>query len=333
MDAEKSIVIVVLSVLSICVVFVNTFCVVVIAKSKKLHSRPSAVFILSLITTHLIQGLLVLPFYALKRAKLPNPVIQKISCDGFRFTYMITFYGACINVLIISLDRFLAIKLLNTYKQQITMKRACYIIVIAWSYTLFLCLLPFAPLKKTLSTATSKCSYNQPKEWSIFMLLVNTLIPYIIITVIYTFVRTKVMRLGKVTDIHNIKRSDSAVDPHYKVSTTTKCSMIPVNDGSDKFRQRVFNVTFLIVLSYGITWAPSVIYHLLTLLTPSLFTKSYFNSTEEKYISFIIKVFTFLDAIGAPVIYCYHHDEFRQECRKIFAPKTDTTISLNMMRE
>ena len=140
--------IVIMSIVSIMAVLLNTLCVFIIASSKLLQQKRSSIFIFSVLALHMIQGLLVIPFYAAKKAGTSNPTSKTVICDGFRFTYMITFYGSCVNVLLITIDRLLAVILLTAYKQIVTRKRVIIAAVCLWIYVLMLCLIPFLPQKQ-----------------------------------------------------------------------------------------------------------------------------------------------------------------------------------------
>ena len=74
----------------------------------------------------------------------------------------------------------------------------------------------------------------------------------------------------------------------------------------------------MIILTYGLTWAPSIFYYILLKVAPSIFTEEYNTSPAESYVTFFIKFITFFDAIFTPIIYCYFHNDFRREFDKFW---------------
>merc|ERR1719494_540598 len=102
------IVILALKILSVLAVTVNIFCLIIVIKTKNALNKPSTIFIITLLSTHLLQGVLTLPLYVAKRTTPRSSPTYRYVCDGFRFTYIITFYTTCLTMLIISIDRLLA---------------------------------------------------------------------------------------------------------------------------------------------------------------------------------------------------------------------------------
>ena len=92
--------------LSILITLVNVICITVILACPKLRQKPPMVFIVNLLTTHLLQGVFVLPIYAVKKSKDYPLDLYPFVCDTWRLSYMLTFYGTCINVLLVAVDRY-----------------------------------------------------------------------------------------------------------------------------------------------------------------------------------------------------------------------------------
>ena len=95
-----------LIILSFAVFSFNNVCVLKIILSKRLRRKVSHIAICSLLFSHDLQGLIVIPAFALKRLERQD---HGIYCDIFRFSYMLTNYGACISLLLITMDRVFAV--------------------------------------------------------------------------------------------------------------------------------------------------------------------------------------------------------------------------------
>ena len=162
------------SVLAAIIIVINLFSLVVLFWSKKLLSKPQVILLINLIATHLIQGSVVMPIYALRKSKNYPVSMYPVVCDTWRLSYMLTFYGTCINVLLIALDRFVATKYFVKYSGHFKYKHFLMAVCLGWFYVVMLCLIPFIPLQKSVSLKKPfYCHYNQPSEWSMFMLMFN----------------------------------------------------------------------------------------------------------------------------------------------------------------
>ena len=117
-----------------------------------------------------------------------------------------------------------------------------------------------------------------------------------------------------ITNIHN--NSDQNKDSSMPITIKRK---------SAHYR-RVTRLTFRIVLIYGITWTPSIIYYSIVTMTPDIFDASYYVSPLEMVFTYTIKYITFFNAATAPVIYCYNHTMFRKEAKKLFMLITGRTV-------
>ena len=292
-----SLYVVLLSVLSLMIVLINSRCLFVILTSKILLKYPPTLLITNLIAMHLAQGIFVVPLYAL--FQVFNE--EKWICNGYRFTYMLTFYGSCINVLLLSIDRLLAVKLLTSYHIIVTRKRVIKVIILCWAYVFGLCLIPFLNMEKAKSVLfTQQCKYNQPRVWSIVMIVLNTLLPYIAIVSIYAVVYRKIRKR------HEFLQSTGKQGNGKKADKTSRHNQ----------RRKTTVLVLTLVLCYAITWAPSIFYLLIQHLVPSTFNKSYYNSKVERALSFVIKFVNFFDAVAAPIIYCFNHDVLRSKLNK-----------------
>lgn len=315
MPYNKDIQIVLLSISCIIITIINTSCIYVIYKSNKLRRKAPTILIGNLIGTHMIQGICVLPLYIARTANVADDNVQPYVCAGFWFTYMLTFYGATISVFLLSLDRVLAVRLLTKYDTYVTSKNVLRATLLAWSYILVLCLLPFFGKFMTVSKALSfsKCKYLQPSEWTIFMLIGNALVPYAFIVVGYIYVHKKLRTLSKYFADLEGTRGIPLDQKEQKRNEKRKRKFL--------FQNKITRLTFIVVLTYGLTWFPTIIYYLLQHICVDCFTQKYYQSDLKRFLSFLMKYINFFDAIVAPVIYCYFHDEFRMEFKRIICRK------------
>ena len=284
-------IIIILIITALLVTLVNLFCITVICYTKRLH-KAAHLAISSLLLAHLLQGLLVIPSYAVKRSKIMK---SHIVCDIFRFTYFLTNYASCLTLVLISLDRCLSVIIPLKYKIWLTQKRMLIWISGTWIYILCLCVIPFALGDNT------KCHYHTSKAWTLIMLLGHTMVPFIIVFSCYAIIFSKVM---VVLQQRQTQRQIAQRKQWDKSKTT-----------------------IIIVLFYILCWGPSFFYYTTLMLCPKnvCFTEEYLKSDREGHVTFSMKYLTFADGIIAPLLYCFSNQSFCM-ARKRFVRKLKLTF-------
>lgn len=347
MDLEQYLQVVPYAALAVVITCINLCSLAIILWSKALMSHPQVILVINLILTHLLQGLVVMPVYALRKSREYPVSAFPIVCDTWRFSYMLTFYGTCLNVLLIALDRWLATRFFQKYaSHHYRHKHFVGAVMVSWFYVISLCLLPFIVHdnndgSENKSSSPFYCNYKQPHYWSSFMLICNTVLPYLSVIAIYLYIRKRIKKSAANTsyavgnllrnstisvfynnnnishsnDNHSVK--DRSVSPSKIVNRISRTKNKSVKRKSAQYR-KVTKLTFRIIFIYGVTWTPSIVYYSIVTLNPDAFPQSYYVSKWEMVATYTIKLITFFNAAAAPVIYCYNHLEFRREAKKMF---------------
>ena len=306
-------------ILSFIGIILNGSCICILRTSKSLKTRGSSLLILNLLFLHLVQSVVVLPFWALHKMKISNFVYAKYIANAWRFTYILSFYGTTISVFLISVDRFLATFLLNRYGNFNTMKRMKIAILSLWMYVVSLCCIPFIPEVKSGISHNLNETYYKPqkwvyipqKSWIIFMLSFNAALPYILILICYIYIVWRLNEVKLLTDKEDIHNGSS-------VTLNTHQNMNSKVLKKDLYRYKyVTRLTLALSIAYGIFWSPSIFYYITLETCSSCFPKDWNGSYAKEYVRFIVKYCAFTDAIAAPLIYCYTHTEFRKELHRI----------------
>ena len=280
-------------ILSILTTFLNSSCMVIITKSKTLMKRPSTLLILNLLAVHLFQGLFVFPFYTAKKMRLESLLSRQVVCDGFRFTYMTSFYASVMAVFLVTIDRLIATRFVLRYREIVSKKRIKLMILLAWIYVLVLCSLPFEIHDKQSTTQididttnttngganrslmsqwrTAKvCHYNQSQEWTIGMLVANCAVPYSLIIVFYCRILSQI-------NVIQLKTERSRSLTTTNLTATTKCDHSPVTSTlKDKEQKQLHDITRMCVIigiAYLFLWLPSVIYYVVFRACPDCFAE------------------------------------------------------------
>lgn len=308
-----------LAVLSVTTIALNSFCIIVLRRSKSLSRKPSTVFIINLIVLQIIQGAIVIPLYIVKKANFNvDNIWRRRICNGFRLSYTITFFGTCLGVLLTSTDRFLAVYWITSYRLRWTRQRIMAIILTKWIYIAILCILPLTNSLKSyqdenvnlFNMDVSACTYNPSKAWSIYMLIINILVPYIIIVAEYLYVSHTV----RFFETRALKNSSSLVTVAI-VSQIGKVKHKKIDTGKHK---KITRLAVALSLVYALLWIPSVVYYTLKHFCPNCISR--YNT---QYLEFSVTFVTFLNGIAVPIVYCFYQKEFRKSSR------TSVKININ----
>ncbi|XP_065674732.1 beta-2 adrenergic receptor-like [Hydra vulgaris] len=280
-----------LFVLSTTTTTINAGCLIIIKKSKKMLTIPSVHFIVNLLVVDLLQGMFVIPIYAIKKIKIQSKFWDNFVCDSFRFLYMITYYMSIFCVLLIALDRYIATAFIFKYRALIKIKTVRIITIASWIYVTTLCLIPFykTPSQHITNQESDSCIYRPSNAWTITMLILNCFIPYLVILFFYSCI------FKHIQNIENQSGRDSREDKSL----------------SDNARN-VLKIAVLVSICYAICWTPSVIYYVLSkFCLNNCFSNNLKNSYGQSKIEFAIKYVGFLNSLRAPIIYCLTIKEYR----------------------
>ena len=299
-----------LIILSVSVTFLNIGCLYLMFSTCQ-QRRTAATLIASLLVAHMIQGIVVMPLYTIKRWDITNKLAKTIVCDTFLFSYLFTNYVSCIAVLLISLDRFLAIIAPFKYRVRATTSSAKKAIIGSWIYVLILCLIPFASDHK-------KCHYNPSRDWTILMLLGNTALPFVTITAVYSVICRKSRQFLR----NRERRRSQQLSPEQITNRRTLRVILTKELAAVK-------VAFIITICYIICWGPSFMYYLLRKLCPKCYPDNFEDSPTEKRLGYAMKFLTMIDGIVAPVVYCL----FDRNLRKAVARKQSNNRARRLTEE
>lgn len=325
--------------LSIVSVLLNTICLYILNTSTWLKEKASSCLLRNLLVVHLFQGLAVLPLYGAKKMQVCDASWSQIIANAFRVSYMLCFYGNSLGVLCVSFDRYLAAKLLSSYKVLVTKRSVERTLTIIWIYIISCCLIPFVNLSSaksalsqvnhlTLSENNNTCTeiasmkngtcvwckegfklyfYTPTRDWVVFMLSCNTGLPYIIIVLCYIYIMRRLKSVTKKYRAHDVQSG---------IGLLMADNLTFIRKKELSKYKRLTALTFLITITYGVLWTPSIIYYLLIDVCQSCFPLTFYKSMTEKYLGYTVKYLAFLNAAVTPALYCFFHAEFRRSLWK-----------------
>ena len=308
----KVILIILLFVLTVASTFLIGFCLYSIYKTKHLFKRHSILLVLNILLVHLYQSLIVLPLYAWNKYRLDDCYKDGIICNAFRFTYVTSYYCSILSVLLYAVDRYLATHFVLEYKYLVTRGRVLALILLTWGYVVALCSIPFVRhseddySKAVLSWNYSNCTYKPSKEWSIFMLIGNCVVPYVTLVVLHRLISKTVLKFKLREKERNDHRLSGKIS--FKILSETHNN------------RGVYSITalpILLAVSYFLLWFPSLFYHILTsFCLEKCFSKDFSTTGAANYLEFAAKYIALLDSIVSPVIYCLCDSEIGIKFKK-----------------
>ncbi|XP_026223298.1 trace amine-associated receptor 13c-like [Anabas testudineus] len=123
-----------LSSISLLTVFLNLLVIISISHFRQLHT-PTNLLLLSLAVSDFLVGLIVMPFQILLAE--PCWFLGDLVCALYHFVPFITVCASVVNMLLISVDRYVAICDPLRYSAKITVNRVRISVLLCWIYSVF----------------------------------------------------------------------------------------------------------------------------------------------------------------------------------------------------
>ena len=140
------------------------------------------------------------------------------------------------------------------------------------------------------------------------MLSLNCVVPYCLIVISYQAIIRQIQRIETKSRSTTVVTTTWSHDGH---RTWVKEEV--------KRNKTITKLSLILSVVYLLLWSPSAVYYnLVHFCRRSCFISAdiYFQSAAESYVSFFVKYVAFLDALAAPLIYCFYHKEFRDEAKE-----------------
>jgi len=270
--------------------------------------------------------------------RLESLLLRQVVCDGFRFTYMTSFYASVMAVFLVTIDRLIATQCVLRYRLLVSKDRIKIVLILAWIYIVTLCSLPFendnheqySELQQSNQSnsvnftmthaATFHCHYKQSHKWTIGMLATNCALPYSLIIVFYCKILMQIKHIQHRTERSRTCTSTSLVST---VSISQYERKQANRDIEEQHLHKLTRTSVITALTYLLLWLPSVVYYVMLRACTGYFPLDWEGSNDEIYVGFFTKFLAFLDAVAAPIIYCAMSGEFRKRvpCKHDTCPR------------
>merc|ERR1712013_532359 len=155
----------------------NIFTIVLILSCKRLR-RPSNVAIISILLGAALQGLLTTPTYVFKKLD-GHKNHEEWLCDFSRLPYFLCGHVLKMSLMLVSVDRCLAINYPYRYKKLVTRKVYAIVLSFVWCVVVVVDLVPFLPFGKERDF--EGCLYVPRRDWGLAVIIAFNAIPFFVI--------------------------------------------------------------------------------------------------------------------------------------------------------
>ena len=278
------------------IILVNLFTLATILSSRLLV-KPANYPIIFFLLTATFQGFVVVPAYCLKKLEFDKKF--NWICDLFRFPYFLCGHLLTLNLVLVCIDRIIAIKYPLRYEEIVTRASMITGIVVETIIVFIVDLMPFG---NTQDRSGDYCAYQPWAEWNIAVTTATIVVPLVFLTVSYAWIWLIALRLVN---------KQPTLDGRRKVSLTKSIS----NHVSKIFELRATKTSALLIGVFVLCWSPIAIYYLVENIC-GLCISQLLSKRMESHVSFMVKVMTFTSSILSPLAYCWRTREFKRELRK-----------------
>ncbi|XDV51015.1 hypothetical protein PO909_019973 [Leuciscus waleckii] len=218
-EAEYIIVYIFIAVTSVFTVFLNLLVIISISHFKQLHT-PTNVLIFSLAVADLITGLILMPVQGMKLIE-PCWYFGEIFCSIFLLIFYVVVNASLGNMIIISLDRYIAVNDPLRYPIRVNNNKTVVSIVVNWLFSFiynFYLLYEFVMYPETNHTCIGECIISVKLENIILDSIVCLVAPCCIIIPLYVkicFVANYQVKICFVAN-YQAKHLNSATDKKAK---------------------------------------------------------------------------------------------------------------------
>ncbi|XP_055063083.2 trace amine-associated receptor 13c-like [Misgurnus anguillicaudatus] len=292
---EYNIMYVFFSLLSVWTVFLNLLVIISISHFKKLHT-PTNMLIFSLAVTDLLVGLIIMPLEAIRLIETCWYFKDTI-CRLFLFIVGLLLNTSLSNLVLIAVDRYVAVCHPLLYPQKITTTRTIIIICASWFYSSAYNISVIITTSQSKYTCYGECTVIIVFAWTVIDLFLFFLLPCSLIITLY--LRIFYVAHQQVKVINSLMRSGK----HLTEGSVRR-----------KSESKAALTLGIIVTVYLFCWIP---YYILT-LTP--------NTRLTSVIAYFMLWMVYINSALNPLIYAIFYPWFRTSVKhilnlsKIFKP-------------
>ena len=270
--------------------------------------------LLSLALADILCGMCAMPVYIVKK-HISGGDKERITCDVFRFTYFFSMYASILGLTVVSLERFLAIKMPLRHRTWLTKRKMIAGLLLSWLDAALVSILPFVWQR---NDTEEQCNYRPSREWSMMVILSNVCLPFMIMFACHVYTIYIALRLSRAK--YEAKTTGTAIDAVRR--NTGDGNSSERKESILVKRERDLTFTMTVVLgAFILCWAPSSIYYFLQMVCPQCYQPSF--KQIEPIFNAVMKLLTFVNSCLNPLIYCWLNKHLRQAIHMSLLKKSE----------
>ncbi|XP_057301971.1 alpha-1A adrenergic receptor-like [Hydractinia symbiolongicarpus] len=310
---------IVILIATICSVF-NIITIVIVLIDRKLRNSITNRPILSFLFASTIQGLLPSPFYVYKKLEQEDHIPNWI-CDGYRLPYFFCGHVMKISLVLISIDRLLAVRYPFKYEKFISKFKMTATLLLLWVVTLVIDILPFFIGDRN----DGFCEYIPTRSWGLSVIIVYNLISFCIILINYILIwivaakfafKDKSLKIR----IENKENRDSRLSQ----KSGSKVGEEDNNRENEKsyvskrlkfaFEMKATKTSLALIAVYVFCWGPLGVFYMIDHFCYNCLS----DDDDLKLTRAFVKLLSFSSSILAPIVYCWWNRDFRKSARTLW---------------
>lgn len=262
-------------------------------------------FIFSLAISDLMTALFSMPFDVETYLHPYQWKGGEFLCNFWTFMYLIAAPTSILNLMAVSMDRYLAISAPLKYYTVMTPKLALLIIAIIWLYSLTFTTAGMVgwPFYEH-SVIGGLCAFNITPSYSVVSSAVNFILPTVIMCVIY-------YHIYKIASAHARRIAKQEVTTSVASNSNEDSGTITSEKKRIKRSIKAAKTIAIIVSTFLLCWIPLT----LTSAVGSL-CRECLEVTGELWI--VLIVLAYMNSAINPILYSFFNQEFRESFKKLF---------------
>ncbi|XP_066915390.1 D(1A) dopamine receptor-like [Clytia hemisphaerica] len=289
----------------------NILTLLVIASSPTLRKRHSSLPTMSFLVASALQGLIPAPLYVYRKLAAPDNY-PGWACDLYRFPYLFCGHIMQMSILLVSLDRMIAIKFPFRYESKSVRKTMILAILVLWIVTLAVDIVPFL---NGIRDVKEDCLFNPTRFWGLSVIVFYNMLPFVMVLVNYSIIWCVAVKFASDDRQRqdSIRESNRCSEETAFVKHKTSYGAMKANVTKTLSNLRFYleikatKTSLILICVYLICWGPLSAFYILD----HFCNGCYSEGNKNKNIRAVIKLINFSSSLLVPLFYCWWNNDYR----------------------
>ena len=327
MKMDQTGVIILVILIAIMLTSFNIFTLIVILTSRSLRKRPSSLPTVNFLLASAIQGLIPAPLYVYRKI---IPVDEYWACDVYRFFYLFCGHSMQFSILLVSLDRMVAIKFPFRYESTTIKPIMIRAILALWIVTLVVDIIPFLT-NMDGAVKKEKCHFQPSRFWGLSVIVFYNIVPFVFLVANYIIIwsvaakfasddklRAKSLYRATANDVDsNDDEKKAFAQPQQQQQHKTSYGALKANVSKTLktfqfyLEIKATKTSLVLVAVYLLCWGPLSAFYIIDHFFDGYYSKGKRNQT----VRMVIKLINFCSSLLVPLCYCWLNHDYRITAR------------------